>query len=1063
MNTPSQREEALFEAALELPAAQRARYLREACGEDTALRQRLEILIGANDRAKEFLEHPAASDRGETFVLPLPRAERPGDRIGRYKLLQQIGEGGCGVVYMAEQEEPICRRVALKVIKLGMDTKQVIARFEAERQALARMDHPNIARVLDAGATETGRPYFVMELVRGIKITEYCDSHNLPTRERLDLFMQVCRAIQHAHQKGVIHRDIKPSNVLVTLHDGVPVPKVIDFGIAKATQGRLTNRTLFTALEQFVGTPAYMPPEQAEMSGLDIDTRSDIYSLGVLLYELLTGTTPFDSKQLVASGVDVMRRTLRETEPPRPSTRLHTMVEAELTTAAKHRQAEPAKLTSLMRGDLDWIVMKCLEKDRTRRYETANGLAMDIQRHLNNEPVVARPPSKLYRFHRLVRRNRLAFAAVAAVVVALATGLTLASLGLLQARAQRDQALAAKRSEQAQKDLADKARVRAEADEKLAQTEAARSRQVLQLLEKMLQGVDPSVALGRDPKMLREILDQTARSLGRDLTNQPEVEVELRGILADAYYALGSWERAGEQARERLRLAKAHSGERDLIVASALYQLGMGLWRLGQLEQAETFARRALTLRQTLAPNDDPDVADSLTCVANILESRGKRLGEAESMHQQALAMRRRLYGDNHPDVAASYNNLGNLFYKRHKLGEAESAYLIALAIRTNVCPYKHPDVAKSFNNLGNVFCDEHKLPQAEAMHREALKIRRQLLSYDHPDLAQSLNNLATVLKKEGNLAEAETLLRENLGNARKSYGYQAAALEGRVVPLTEDLEFGLVLMAWAAKLEGQVTSLTDVLISRRKYTEAAELFNDVLTPAVVAESQSAGLLAARGTLLARTGHWKEAAADFGKAIEFEPDKREHYHSLAPLLVERGDLDSYRQHCQRELAQFRQTKEPNTAEQMAKDCLILPDSGVEPAVVGAWADTAVAAGTNHWAWPHFQFIKGFAEYRHGAFANAVEWMHETLASEGEKAWRDAEAYAVLAMAQQQLSQAGEARAALARGLEIARTKMPQLESGDLEIDWLDWIIAHTLLREAQVLIEGGVKMSNAME
>src|SRR4051812_24016775 len=301
---------------------------------------------------------------GKTVVGTTPE-EKAGDSIGRYKLLQMIGEGGCGMVYMAEQEEPVRRRVALKVIKLGMDTKQVIARFEAERQALAMMDHPNIAKVLDAGSTEKGRPFFVMELVRGIKITDYCDQHKLATPERLELFIQVCHAIQHAHQKGIIHRDIKPSNILVTLHDGIPIPKVIDFGIAKATDQRLTDKTLFTQFEQFIGTPAYMSPEQAEMSGLDIDTRSDIYSLGVLLYELLTGKTPFDAKALMESGLEGMRRTIREREPERPSTRLTGMTQGDLATTAQQHRADPPKLVSLIRGDLDWIVMKTLEKDRT--------------------------------------------------------------------------------------------------------------------------------------------------------------------------------------------------------------------------------------------------------------------------------------------------------------------------------------------------------------------------------------------------------------------------------------------------------------------------------------------------------------------------------------------------------------------------------------------------------------------------------------------------------------------------------------------------------------------------
>jgi len=363
--------------------------------------------------------------------------EEIGGRIDRYKILQKLGEGGCGVVYMAEQTDPVRRRVALKVIKLGMDTRQVIGRFEAERQALALMDHPNIAKVLDAGATENGRPYFVMELVKGIRLTDYCDQNHLSARERLLLFVQVCQAIQHAHQKGIIHRDIKPSNILVTLHDGMPVPKVIDFGIAKATDQPLTEKTVFTAVGHFMGTPAYMSPEQAELSGLDIDTRSDIYALGVLLYELLTGQTPFDAKELQQAGLDEMRRRIREVEPIRPSTRLHTMANADLTEVAHRRQSEPAKLTRFIRGDLDWIVMKCLEKDRMRRYDTANGLAMDVQRYLNNEPVVACPPSSLYRFGKMVRRNKLAVGAFSGVALSLVLGLSLSTWLWLKERESR--------------------------------------------------------------------------------------------------------------------------------------------------------------------------------------------------------------------------------------------------------------------------------------------------------------------------------------------------------------------------------------------------------------------------------------------------------------------------------------------------------------------------------------------------------------------------------------------------------------------------------------------------
>jgi len=441
MSESNEREERIFAEALAVPEGERPRLLEEACGGDAGLRGRIEALLEAHRSAGRFMDSPAApapsGDSPASHGTP-GAAEVSGTRIGRYKLLQKIGEGGCGVVWMAEQEEPVRRHVALKIVKLGMDTREVIARFDAERQALAMLDHLNIAKILDAGATETGRPFFVMELVRGIKITEFCDRGNLSTAKRLELFSQVCHAVQHAHQKGIIHRDLKPSNILVTLNDGVPVPKVIDFGIAKATAGRLTDRTLFTAFEQFIGTPAYMSPEQAELSGIDVDTRSDIYSLGVLLYELLTGRLPFDPKSLLRAGIDEIRRIIREVEPPRPSTNLSTLADSDRAQVARLRSTDPARLSLLLRGDLDWIVMRCLEKNRTRRYETPNALAADITRHLRNEPVVARPPSRLYRFNRLVRRNRLAFAAVVSVAVALVTGTVISTWQAVRAmRAER--------------------------------------------------------------------------------------------------------------------------------------------------------------------------------------------------------------------------------------------------------------------------------------------------------------------------------------------------------------------------------------------------------------------------------------------------------------------------------------------------------------------------------------------------------------------------------------------------------------------------------------------------
>ncbi len=432
----SNQEEALFEVARELTdPGQRRVFLERACGDDLGLRTRLEKMLTGLVQAESFFREGAAA-RDAAFRRNSVAAEQPGEWIGPYRLLERIGEGGCGMVYMAEQQQPMRRRVALKIIKLGMDTRNVVARFEAERQALALMDHPNIARVFDGGATDTGRPYFVMELVRGIKLTDYCEQAGLSTRARLELFLQVCQAVQHAHQKGIIHRDLKPSNILVTVNDGLAVPKVIDFGIAKAMEEPLTDKTLFTAFSQLLGTPAYMSPEQTTLTSVDIDTRSDIYSLGVLLYELLTGRTPFDTRHLLQGGWDELRRTICEQAPLLPSTRLAQRgpINDGRRLLANTAAAVPETQLEQVPSDLDWIVMKCLEKDRARRYETANALAADIRRHLNNEPIIARPPSAVYAFRRLVRRNKLAFIAAAAIIVALVTGLVGSSLEAARAR-----------------------------------------------------------------------------------------------------------------------------------------------------------------------------------------------------------------------------------------------------------------------------------------------------------------------------------------------------------------------------------------------------------------------------------------------------------------------------------------------------------------------------------------------------------------------------------------------------------------------------------------------------
>jgi serine/threonine protein kinase len=479
-------EESILEEAGRLPEQERASFLEEKCGADNELRRRLETRLGVKCGPQNtvVMDKDATlthSSRAVTDPFLVPGEEKLGSTIGRYKLLEMSGEGGFGSVYVAEQQEPVRRRVALKVIKLGMDTKQVVARFEAERQALAMMDHPNIAKVFDAGATETGRPYFVMELVRGVRITEYCDENKLTTRQRLKLFVQVCRAIEHAHQKGIIHRDIKPSNILVSMHDGAEVIKVIDFGIAKATSGNLTDKTVFTQGDQFVGTPAYMSPEQAEMSGMDIDTRSDIYSLGVLLYELLTSETPFESKNLLSRGFDEMRRIIREMEPQLPSLRLRARRKEDQTTAARRHGTDAPRLIKFMSGDLDWVVMKCLEKDRARRYETADSLGVDVQRFLDDEPVAARPPSNIYRFKKLVRRNRLAFAAAGGIWLALVIALGVSTYYVIKEKQQRDLAEIETAAANRDRQNADVARAKAQAAEKKAlesqmQAEAARAK-----------------------------------------------------------------------------------------------------------------------------------------------------------------------------------------------------------------------------------------------------------------------------------------------------------------------------------------------------------------------------------------------------------------------------------------------------------------------------------------------------------------------------------------------------------------------------------------------------------
>ena len=758
----------IFLRAVEIASpGTRTAFIEGACLQDISLRSRVEALLNCHQE-DSFLE-PSVQGVPADLTGITSISENPGAKIGRYKLLQQIGEGGCGVVYMADQEEPVRRRVALKIIKVGMDTKSVIARFEAERQALAMMDHPNIAKVFDAGATGAGRPYFVMELVRGVRITDYCDQAGLSFRARPGLFMQVCHAIQHAHQKGIIHRDIKPSNILVTINDGAAVPKVIDFGIAKATNGaRLTDKTIFTAFEQFIGTPAYMSPEQALMTSIDIDTRSDIYSLGVLLYELLTGETPFDTGKLLAIGLDAMRRAIREKEPERPSTRLSTLPGQELSTTAQRRGLDAPKLISQLRGDLDWIVMKALEKDRARRYETAGELASDVERHLQNEPVTAGPPSRLYWFQKLVRRNKLAFAAAGAVTLALIAGLTVSTILYLQENAARLRAVAAEsRMQQAlveakqQRDAALQQKQRA--DEQAAIAKAVKDF----LLDDLIKQADSvgQVERGFDARpdlTVKEALRRASEKVGQRFTNQPLIEAEIYQTLAEAFNGMGERKLAIPHYERAITVRKQVLGSEDRQSFWMRLSLARIYQDIGRIKEAIRLFEETLKIFQANFGPDDPDTLTSMNTLAQAYSVAG-RTTEAIQLQKETWMLQKARIGADHTDTLWSMNNLANDYRYAGRTAEAIKLREELLKLRRAKLGSDHPDTFESILCLAGDYREAGRVAEALRLDDEIYKLRRARLGTNHVDTFDSGNNPAVDDSAAGRISVDLRIAEENL------------------------------------------------------------------------------------------------------------------------------------------------------------------------------------------------------------------------------------------------------------------------------------------------------------
>ena len=770
--------------ALRLPPEQRGQYLDEACTSDASLRAQVEsLLLADEDVRSSFMQSPplAGMDPGVGM--------EPGQIIAnRFQLVRKLGEGGMGQVWLAEQTSPVRRQVALKLIKAGIYDEAVVQRFQSERQSLAIMDHPVIAKVFDAGTTEQGQPYFVMEYVPGIPITEYCDQKQLTIKQRLELFIQACDGVQHAHQKAIIHRDLKPPNILVVEIDGRAVPRIIDFGLAKATTPRTDGESLLTQLGSFVGTPGYMSPEQADPAGQDIDTRTDVYSLGVVLYVLLAGALPLDTRQWKNDPLEVLRK-LREDEPPRPSTKVSTDRSNSTTTAAA-RGTEPAQLLSLLRGDLDWITMMAIERDRSRRYGTPSELAADIRRYLDHQPIVARPASAGYRLRMYTRRHRVAVGIGAGLVLLLAAFSILQALELRRITLERD---------------------RANRERDHATRERDRATRITDFMIGMFRVSDPGQASGNSVTA-REILDKASKDMGTGLAKDPEVQSQMLQVMASTYTNLGLYPRAHELAKQALdtslsRLApddpktleatallgwimdhEGHSAEGEKLMRQALEgerrilgpedphtresidHLAFTLDNLGRYSEAENLHRESLDICRRTLGSQHPQTLNSTSMLAYVLSKEGN-YPDAEKLDRETLDARRRVLGAEHPDTVGTMHNLALVLGAEGRPAEAEKYEREALQIQRRVLGPEHPFTLLSMGNLANVIADQGRYPEAVSLLRETLEIQRRVLGPEHPNTLLSASNLATILDDQGHYAEAEKLGRETLGIQRRILG----------------------------------------------------------------------------------------------------------------------------------------------------------------------------------------------------------------------------------------------------------------------------------------------------